>query len=329
MGDYLMVNQENNITVITPVFNEASGLDEFHVRLTEALDKTGLAWSILYVDDGSTDNTHQVLAGLAQQSRVGVLSLARNFGKESALIAGLDHCDADLVLMMDADLQHPPSLIPEMLERCAQGADMVSAVRSSRSDQALDKRLGAGFFYWLMGRMSDTDLPPDSSDFRLVNRQVADAFRSLRETHRFSKGLFAWLGFRQETIAYEPDPRFEGHSKWSTAKLVRFGLEGLTSFSIAPLKLATVLGFFVALGAFSFGLFIIVKTLLFGNPVPGFPTLIVVVLFMAGLQLLAIGMIGEYVGRIYQQAKHRPLYVVRGFRSVTPAAKDPKPEHQE
>lgn len=329
MDENHMAGQDAKIAVIIPVFNEAEGLPEFHRRLVAELQGLGPGWRILYVDDGSTDDTADVLADLSDEPPVGVLSLSRNFGKEAALIAGLDHCDADLVLMMDADLQHPPALIAEMLKRIRNGADMVSAVRASRTDQPLDKRLGARFFYWLMGKMSDTPIPSHGSDFRMFNRPVADAFRSLRETHRFSKGLFAWLGFSQETIPYEPSARFQGESKWGTAKLLRFGFEGLTSFSVAPLKLVTFLGLLVALGAFAYGLFMIVKTLLYGDPVPGFPTLIVVVLFMAGLQLLAIGMIGEYVGRIYEQAKRRPLYVVRDLRSARAATKDPVPEHQE
>lgn len=324
-----MVGQDTKIAVIIPVFNEARGLPEFHRRLVGELDAVGRGWSILYVNDGSTDDTADVLEGLAAEGPVGVLSLSRNFGKEAALIAGLDHCDAGLILMMDADLQHPPALIPQMLERLQNGADMVNAVRATRADQPLDKRIGARLFYWLMGKVSNTPIAADGSDFRMFNRAVADAFRSLRETHRFSKGLFAWLGFTQETIPYEPSARFQGESKWGTTKLVRFGLEGLTSFSVVPLKVATVLGFLVAVGTFAYGLFMIVKTLLYGDPVPGFPTLIVVVLFMAGLQLLAIGMIGEYVGRIYEQAKRRPLYVVRDLRSPTAATKHPLPEHQE
>lgn len=324
-----MVGQDTKIAVIIPVFNEASGLAEFHRRLVAELNDLGRAWAILYVDDGSTDDTAGVLNELTEAARVGVLTLSRNFGKEAALIAGLDHCEADLVLMMDADLQHPPALIPQMLERIDQGADMVSAVRATRADQPLDKRVGARLFYWLMGKVSNTPIAADGSDFRVFNRAVADAFRSLRETHRFSKGLFAWLGFTQETIPYEPSARYHGESKWGTTKLVRFGLEGLTSFSVVPLKLATVLGFLVAFGAFAYGLFMIVKTLIYGDPVPGFPTLIVMVLFMAGLQLLAIGMIGEYVGRIYEQAKRRPLYIVRELRSPRPAAEHPLPEDKE
>lgn len=324
-----MVGQDTKIAVIIPVFNEASGLAEFHRRLVAELNGLGRAWTILYVNDGSTDDTADVLEGLAAEGPVGVLSLSRNFGKEAALIAGLDHCDAGFILMMDADLQHPPALIPQMLERIGQGADMVSAVRTTRADQPLEKRVGARLFYWLMGKVSNTQIAADGSDFRVFNRAVADAFRSLRETHRFSKGLFAWLGFTQETIPYEPSARYQGESKWGTTKLVRFGLEGLTSFSVVPLKLATVLGFLVAFGAFAYGLFMIVKTLIYGDPVPGFPTLIVVVLFMAGLQLLAIGMIGEYVGRIYEQAKRRPLYIVRDLRSPRPAAEHPLPEDKE
>lgn len=324
-----MVGQNTKIAVIIPVFNESSGLAEFHRRLVAELNDLGRAWTILYVNDGSTDDTAGVLNELTDAARVGVLNLSRNFGKEAALIAGLDHCEADLVLMMDADLQHPPALIPQMLERIGQGADMVSAVRATRADQPLNKRIGARLFYWLMGKISDTRIAADGSDFRVFNRAVADAFRSLRETHRFSKGLFAWLGFTQETIPYEPSARFQGESKWGTTKLVRFGLEGLTSFSVVPLKLATVLGFLVAFGAFAYGLFMIVKTLIYGDPVPGFPTLIVVVLFMAGLQLLAIGMIGEYVGRIYEQAKRRPLYIVRDLRSPDPAPENPVPENEE
>jgi glycosyltransferase involved in cell wall biosynthesis len=301
-----------SLTVVCPVYNEADGLASFHRALSGVLDTLDHDWRIVYVDDGSDDDSAALIEGFSiADNRVGCIRLARNFGKEAALLAGLDHCDADLVVTMDADGQHPSELLPELLAQCTEAVDVVYALRSSRDGEGVVKTLGARSFYGLMGRFGRVDLTPESSDYRVVRRQVVEAFRSLREAHRFNRALFAWLGFEQVAVPYQPPSRPAGASKWNSSMLFSYGVDGLLSFSILPLRLVSVVGAVVALGAFVYGVYIFVKTLFFGDPVAGFPTLMITLLFLAGLQMLALGVIGEYVGRTFQEAKKRPLYVVR------------------
>lgn len=301
----------NSLAVVVPAYNEADGLAEFHQRLGAVLDGLALDCRVIYVDDGSRDSTWAAIAALgAADSRVTGLKLSRNFGKELALTAGLDAADADAVVVIDADLQDPPELIPELVERWQQGFDVVYATRLAREGETWLKRLTAAGFYRVMGRLSHTSIPRDTGDFRLLSRRALDAVLRLRERHRFMKGLFAWVGYRQCSVPYQRDPRHAGSSKFNYWRLWNFALEGITSFSTAPLRVATYAGALVASVAFIAGVWIVVKTLLWGNPVAGYPSLMVTVLFIGGVQLTALGIIGEYLGRLYDESKHRPLYLI-------------------
>jgi len=298
-------------TVVVPAYNESEGLRAFHVRLTAVFDTLDLACSVLYVDDGSGDDTYAIMRDLgASDARVATLRLSRNFGKELALTAGLDHVEADAVVVIDADLQDPPELIPRFVEHWREGFDVVYGTRASRAGETRFKKLTASTFYRVIGRLSDTPVPRDTGDFRLLSRRALDALKQVRERQRFMKGLFTWVGFRQKAVIYARDERFAGATKWNYWKLWNFAIDGITSFSGAPLKVATYAGIGVALLAFLFGMWIIGKALLLGDPVKGYPSIMVAVLFLGGVQLMALGVIGEYLGRLYVEAKQRPLYLV-------------------
>jgi glycosyltransferase involved in cell wall biosynthesis len=286
-------------------------LQTFHARLLGVLDGMPVAPSILYVDDGSSDGTWAMIAGIAAaDARVTGLRLSRNFGKEAAMTAGLDRVDADATVVIDADLQDPPELIPQLLERFHAGFDVVYATRNARDGESAFKRLTSAAFYRVMEKMADTAVPRDTGDFRLLSRRAVEALGTLRERQRFMKGLFAWIGYRQTSVQYHRDARKAGITKWNYWRLWNFALEGITSFSTAPLRIATWMGVSAASFAFVYGVFVLVKAMLEGDRVPGYPTLMVVILFLGGAQLLALGVIGEYIGRTYSESKGRPLYFI-------------------
>jgi glycosyltransferase involved in cell wall biosynthesis len=299
------------LTVVVPAFNESSGLREFHARLEPVLDRLDLSADILFVDDGSSDDTWDVIRSLHEKDpRVAGLKLSRNFGKEHAMTAGLDRTDADAVVVIDADLQDPPELIPKFIDAWRQGYDVVYGTRASRAGESRLKRFTAAAFYRVMERLSSTQVPRDTGDFRLMNRRAVAALGELRERQRFMKGLFAWVGYKQTSIVYERDARFAGTSKFNYWRLWNFAIEGITSFSGAPLKVATYIGVMTAILSFLFGVFVLVKAIFFGDAVRGYPTLMLVILFLGGVQLIALGLIGEYLGRLYLEAKQRPLYLI-------------------
>lgn len=307
------------VSIVVPVYNEEEVLPEFHQRLSAVLSEIPARREIIYVNDGSDDRTRLVLERLRRDDpSVAIVDFSRNFGKEIALTAGLDHASGEAVVVIDADLQDPPELIPELIERWRQGYDVVSARRISRAGESWLKRATAFAFYRVMRWVSRIELPEDTGDFRLMSRRAVDSLTSLREQHRFMKGLFAWIGYSQVSVPYERDLRFAGKSKWNYWKLWRLSLEGITAFTIGPLKVATYLGLLVALGAFVYGGVIIYETLRYGNPVAGYPSLLVVVLFLGGVQLMALGLVGEYLGRVFDEAKDRPLYIVKNY--VPPAS---------
>lgn len=300
------------ISVVVPAFNEQEVLPEFHRRLRAVLDNITGDNEIIYINDGSRDDSLSVLRELLRtDTRVSIVDLSRNFGKEVALTAGLDHARGAAVVVIDADLQDPPELIPELIERWEQGYDVVYAKRTERAGETFFKKFTAKLFYRVIKRISRVEIPEDSGDFRLLSRRALDAVKKLRETHRFMKGLFAWVGYPHTAVLYRRDARYAGITKWSYWKLWTLALEGITSFTIAPLKIATYAGMFAALMAFVFVVFIVYKTLVYGDPVPGYPSLMVVVLFLGGLQLMALGIIGEYLGRMFMETKQRPLYLVK------------------
>jgi len=296
-------------------------LPALHPRISAVLDSLGLDCRVLYVDDGSRDGTWPVLQSLALgDARVSLLRLSRNFGKELALTAGLDLVDTDAALVLDADGQDPPELIPAFVEKWREGFDVVYGTRTTRDGESWLKQATAKGFYRVMNQLSKPGIPADTGDFRLMSRRVLDALRSLRERQRFMKGLFAWVGFPQVSIAYQRQPRIAGASKFNYWRLWNFALEGITGFSTAPLRVATYLGLGTALFSFAYGAWIIAKTLIWGDPVQGWPSMMAVVLFLGGIQLMALGVIGEYLGRLYLEAKHRPLYLVQEWRPAADRA---------
>ncbi|MBU6504608.1 MAG: glycosyltransferase family 2 protein [Betaproteobacteria bacterium] len=300
------------LSLIIPMHNEAPNVASCYERIRTILDPLGESWELLCVNDGSRDDTLARLLALREQDpRVTVIDLSRNFGKEAALTAGLDQARGDAVIPMDADLQDPPELIPELLARWREGFDVVLAVRSSRTSDSLFKRGTARFFYRFINRMSEVQIPEDAGDFRLMSRAVVDALKLLPERRRFMKGLFAWVGFRTTEVHYDRPPRAAGETKFNAWRLWNFALEGITSFSHLPLKVASYFGMAVSFFAFLYAIKIVIDTLVYGNPVKGYPSLMVAILFFSGVQLVAIGVIGEYLGRLYEESKQRPVYLIR------------------
>ncbi|HEY4080872.1 MAG TPA: glycosyltransferase family 2 protein [Burkholderiaceae bacterium] len=306
------------LSVIVPVFNEVDSLPLLHRRLLLAISGLQETVEIVYVDDGSRDGSAELLRQLrASHPMVSVVRFSRNFGKEQAITAGLQMARGEAVILMDADLQHPPECLPEMVEAWRAGADVVSMRRRSRDDESWLKRQAAGLFYRSINRLSDIPIPDGVGDFRLFSRRAVDALNQLPERNRFMKGLFAWIGFEQVVLDYDVGTRIAGETKWRFGQLWRFAVEGITAFSIEPLKVATKLGLASALLAFVCGLYFFSRALIFGDPVPGFPTLIVVVLMLGGLQLLAIGVLGEYIGRLSLESKRRPLFLIQSYEPAS------------
>ncbi len=306
------MSHDDRLTLLITAFNEQDALPLLHPRLCAQLDALpDIDGRILYVDDGSSDATWALMQELAaSDARVAALRLSRNFGKEPALTAGLDCVDAGAVIMLDADGQDPPELIPQFVALWRQGHDDVYGVRLERDGDGWLKRATAAAFYRLIGRLSKTPIPADTGDFRLLSPRVLAGLRQLRERQRFMKGLFGWVGFRRVALPYRRAPRVAGRSKFGFWKLWNFAMEGITSFSTAPLRAATYLGLLTAAGAFGFGAWVVGKAALYGDRVAGWPTMMAVILFLGGVQLIALGLIGEYLGRLYMEAKQRPLYLV-------------------
>lgn len=305
----------NSIAVVVPVYNEEEVLRDFHRRLAAVLDGLEMRAQVIYVNDGSTDATLAVIDALfLQDERVMLVDLSRNFGKEIALAAGIDQADSDAVIVIDADLQDPPELIPDLIRGWRDGYDVVYAKRTARDGECLLKKVTAAMFYRVMQRISNVRIPEDTGDFRLLSRRAVEALKQLREQHRFMKGLFTWIGYPQKAVPYRRDPRFAGNTKWNYWSLWNLALEGITSFTIGPLKVATYMGLLSAVGALCYGSYMLLRTLIFGNPVPGYPSLLVLISFLGGIQLLSIGIIGEYLGRMFDESKRRPLYFLKACR---------------
>ena len=306
-----------------PAYNEQEVIAAFHDRLIAALTDLRYAIEVVYINDGSTDDTLAILEDLyAKDPRVTLVDLSRNFGKEIALTAGLHKAQGDAIVVIDADLQDPPELIPQLITEWENGYDVVYARRTQRKGETWLKKASAAGFYRIIQRLSKVRIPEDTGDFRLLSRRAVDALNTLSEQHRFMKGLFAWIGYKQKAVYYDRDPRFAGKTKWNYWKLWNFAIDGITSFTTAPLKFATYIGFLTAFVAFVYGSYMLVRTLVFGNPVPGYPSLIVIILFLGGVQLMAIGVVGEYVGRIFTETKRRPLYFLNEYKPRRDADND-------
>ena len=305
------------------MYNEAEIVGEMHRRLTAVMMTLACPWEAIYINDGSHDATLPIIEALRlADGHIAVVNLSRNFGKEIATTAGLDHALGDAVIVIDADLQDPPEVIPRLVAAWREGYDMVYARRRQRGGETWLKKTTAAMFYRMMRNVGEVELPANVGDFRLMSRRVVDAVQQLREHHRFMKGLFAWVGFPGIAVEYDREPRGGGTTKWSFWKLWNFAIEGITGFTVAPLKLATYLGLGVAAFAVIFGVQLILRTLLFGNPVAGYPSLMAVILFLGGTQLVTLGIIGEYLGRVFNETKRRPLYLVERYApargTVTP-----------
>ena len=308
-------NTEALISIVVPAYSEEEVIPKFHERITAVCSQLPHDVEIVYVNDGSTDNTLEVLDKLYKSDdRVSVVDLSRNFGKEIALTAGLHKAKGDAVIVIDADLQDPPELIPDLITEWQNGYDVVYAKRSRRDGETSLKKLTAHLFYRLMRSFSRVKIPEDTGDYRLLSRRAVDALNTLVEHHRFMKGLFTWIGYKQKAVLYERDPRLAGNTKWNYWKLWNFAIDGITSFSSAPIRFAGYIGVSIAFGAFSYGIYMLVNTLLYGNPVPGYPSLVVIILFLGGIQLIFIGVLGEYIGRIFNETKQRPLYFLNDYR---------------
>jgi len=300
------------VSLVVPCHNEAENLSALYGRVLAVMEQTGMSWEMVCINDGSKDDTLEHLLALHQKDpRVIVLDLSRNFGKEAALTAGLDHARGDCAIPLDADLQDPPELIHELLAKWQEGYDVVNAVRLSRDGESWLKRASAHAFYRIINRMSDVDIPADTGDFRLLSRPVLEAIKMLPERRRFMKGLFAWVGFHTASVHYHREPRHAGKTKWNYWRLWNFAVEGITSFSQVPLQLAAHLGLIVSALAFLYAVYLVIGTIVYGNPVKGYPSMMVTLLFLGGVQLIALGVIGEYLGRIYEETKGRPVYLVR------------------
>lgn len=311
------------LSVVVPMYNESAAIDVLFATLVPLLNTIDAHWEMICVDDGSRDNTvQQVKAWHAREPRIKLVALSRNFGKETALTAGLFHASGRAVIPMDADLQDPPELLAEMVEKWRGGYKVVLATRRFRTGDGWFKRLSASWFYSLIGTLSRTDIPRNTGDFRLMDREVVDAVCQLPERTRFMKGLLSWVGFETTHIYYDRPERSAGNSKFNFRSLWALALDGVFSFTTMPLKVWTYLGAIISLVAFSYALFLIIRTLVSGSDVPGYASLMVAVLFMGGIQLMSLGIIGEYVGRIYRETKRRPLYVVGstlGLDAVVPS----------
>ena len=302
------------LSIVVPCHNEQEVLPELHARLSAVLENIGQTSEIVFVNDGSTDRTLACLEMLrTRDPRVGLVNLSRNFGKEIATTAGLDHARGAAVVVIDADLQDPPEVIPELLAAWRDGADVVHAQRRARAGEPWLKRATAAAFYRVMGRAGRAPIPRNVGDFRLMSRRVVDAMGELREQHRFMKGLFAWVGFPSRVVVYDRAPRHAGRTKWGYWKLWNLAIEAITSHTVMPLKVATYLGLLTAFGAALYLLEVVVRTLVWGNSVAGYPSLMAVVLFLGSAQLVTLGVIGEYLGRVFNETKGRPLYLVERF----------------
>ncbi|NQY96289.1 MAG: glycosyltransferase family 2 protein [Henriciella sp.] len=306
-----MSNPSSHLSVVIPFYNEVENIAPLFERLLPVLNSVSQSWEVICVDDGSSDETHiALLEQRTSESRVRILKLSRNFGKEAAVSAGLQAARGSTVLLMDGDLQHPPQTLKEMLEIQAGGIDVVYGLRRSRKTEGRLRSALSSAFYHMFSGTSDVRIPADAGDFRLMSRRVVEALNALPEQKRFMKGLYAWVGFSQQAVLYDVEERRAGKSKWSISQLFGYAWNGVVSFSAAPLRMWSVIGICIAALAVAYALWVIVETLVYGRDVPGYATLVVAIFFLGGLQLLSIGVLGEYIARIFAETKQRPLFII-------------------
>ncbi len=300
------------VTLLIPCYNEEESIPYMRDALVKLMnDNTRYQWEVLFINDGSRDRTLSLLEHLHQQDkRFCYVSLSRNFGKEAALLAGFDHARGDAVIIMDADLQHPPQVIPQMLMAWEEGYDDVYGKRLSRGRESWLRRKLSMSYYRLLQRMAHVDILPNVGDFRLLDRRCIEVLKQLRETERYSKGLYCWIGFNKKEVPFETQDRVAGKSTWSYRQLIGLAIDGIMSFTTAPLRISAILGIVVSIAAFIYMCVVLVKTLFWGEPVAGYPTIVVLVLFLGGVQLISLGIVGEYLGKTFMEVKNRPVYVV-------------------
>jgi glycosyltransferase involved in cell wall biosynthesis len=311
------------ITILIPAYNEQDVLESLYQRLGKlANDNKDYAFEFLFINDGSRDKTLEIIQCYAKTDyRISYVDLSRNFGKEIAMMAGFDHTTGDATVIIDADLQDPPELIPKMIKFWQEGYDDVYAKRNSRQGETWLKKASSLWFYRILQRTSNIPIQVDTGDFRLLDRRCVEALKQMRESERYTKGMFSWIGFKKKEITYDRDPRIAGVSKWNYYKLFNFAIDGITSFTTTPLRISSVLGFLISIVAFIFIVVVVIKTTIYGEAVAGYPSLMAVVLFLGGVQLLSLGIIGEYVGRIFNETKSRPLYFIEEYHSGKNAKK--------
>jgi polyisoprenyl-phosphate glycosyltransferase len=308
------------ISILIPAYNEEEVLDILYARLGKlANDNKDYDFEFLFINDGSRDKTLDMIKGFAEMDkRVAYVNLSRNFGKEIAMIAGLDHVTGDATVVIDADLQDPPELIPEMIKYWEEGYDDVYAKRSSREGETWFKKFSSTAFYNILEKSTRVPIQKDTGDFRLLDRRAVEALKEFRESERYTKGMFSWIGFNKKEISYDRDPRAAGETKWNYGRLINFAIDGITSFTTGPLRFSTYMGVLISFAAFIYLLVVVIQTILFGNNLDGYPSMMAVILFLGGVQLLSLGIIGEYVGRIFNETKRRPLYFVEEYHNGTP-----------
>lgn len=303
------------VSILVPCYNEEKSLPLLYPELIKLMDsQNNYEWEVLFVNDGSQDNTIGIIKSFREtDERISYVDLSRNFGKENAMLAGIDYVTGDCMVIIDADLQDPPSLIPEMLKYWEEGYQDVYAKRADRGRESWLRKNLSLLFYKILDKSTRFDILQNVGDFRLLDRQCINTLKQLRETERYTKGLFCWIGYRKKEIVFDRGNRVAGESNWNFWSLFNLAIEGITSFTTAPLRIATISGFIIALCAFIYALYFIAKTLIYGDPVQGFTTLIVIILFMGGIQLITIGILGEYIGRIFNETKNRPTYIANEY----------------
>lgn len=307
------------VSILVPCYNEEAVLHEFYRRTVQVIDDMPqYDFQFMFVNDGSKDQTLDIMRELHEKdSRVSYVNLSRNFGKEIAMIAGIDYLTGDAAIIMDADLQDPPELIPEMISWWEKGYQDVSAKRRSRAGESFFKKWSSHAFYTILQKMSSVSMQRDVGDFRLLDKQCLNALRLMRESQRYTKGLFSWIGFEKKEVLFDRDARAAGKTKWNYWKLLNLAIEGITSFTIAPLRASAFVGCILAFIALLYMLFIVLRTLICGEDVPGYPSLVSIILFIGGIQLFFLGIIGEYLGRVFNESKFRPLYLVKDYNGQT------------
>ncbi len=305
------------ISVVLPCFNEENNIDEMYARLTSVMHVCSEDYELIFVDDGSTDTSLVKLVALSERDRrVKVIEFSRNFGHQAAICAGLDHAQGDAVIMMDADMQHPPALIPSLIEKWKDGYEIVYTIRKDPPGTSLFKKVTARAFYKLINVLAKIDVPENSADFRLLDKTVVKRIMTLTEKTKFFRGLISWVGFKRYPVYYDAAPRFAGESKYTVWKMVRFALDGITSFSAFPLHIATILGLIVSTISFLYAAYAIYIRVFTSTAIPGWTSVLVAVLFLGGIQLLSLGVIGEYLNRVYSETKARPIYILRNVYGV-------------